>query len=228
MLTLKNPFAKFTSSPSPPGSSTPAVNDPHKAVKRWQLEQGRTKKRVEDLTVQLDAARLALAQSERVLGERMVDELDVTTDTAEMKQAGDRVHVLEAALAVARQKDEAAQADLKRAEHPVANDAKFAALSHLKHVIGPEMDQRCLDLEQFVNEKLVPALDHARLTIGLGIETNFLSAATLGFEHCLLRSCRALIKPANVYTVLLRDKKWSDYIPSPEDVITMRTRNGQR
>jgi len=116
MLSLKNPFAKSTPTPSSTESSMPAENDPNKAVKRWQLEQGRTRKRVEELVGQLEAARVALAQSEQTLGERIADELDSTTATDAMKHAADHARALEVALAVATEKDATAQAELTDAE----------------------------------------------------------------------------------------------------------------
>lgn len=132
MLTLKNPFARSTPVPEPAGSSMPGVNDPNKAVKRWQLEQGRTRKRVEELMGQLEAARVALAQSEQTLGERMADGLDSTTATDAMKHAADHVRALAVALAVATEKDVTAQAELKQAERQVEIDAEDAACARLR------------------------------------------------------------------------------------------------
>jgi hypothetical protein len=124
MLTLKNPFAKPTPATEPAGSSMPEAD---KALKRWQLEQGRTRKRVEELMGQLEAARVALEQSEQTLGERMADGVDSTTATDAMKHASDHVRALEVALAVATKKDVTAEAELKQAERQVASDAEDAA-----------------------------------------------------------------------------------------------------
>jgi aminopeptidase N len=87
----------------------------------------KTKAKVESLRAEVEAARLTLAQAEQAVGDRLVEGLDVTAATDTMKQAGDRVRVLESALAVAIQKDEAAQAELKQAERQMASDAEDAA-----------------------------------------------------------------------------------------------------
>ena len=50
----------------------------------------------------MEAARLALAQVEQAVGTQLVDGLDITAAKEEMKQASDRVHVLESALTVAK------------------------------------------------------------------------------------------------------------------------------
>jgi hypothetical protein len=100
----------------PAESSTGDVNDSNNAVKRWQRERDRMRKRVEELTGQLDAARSALEHARQVLGERMADELDTTTAMDELTQAESRVKALEAAVTSATQKDEAAQAELEQAE----------------------------------------------------------------------------------------------------------------
>ena len=147
MLSLKNPFARSTTPPSPAESLTHDVNDPNKVVKHWQLEQGRTKKRVEELRVQLETARLTLAEAEQAVGSRLVEELDVTTATETMRQASDRVRVLDAAVTIAIQKDNEAIAALQQAER------------ELKHAEQDEARERLVALadegeELFIRIKL--------------------------------------------------------------------------
>jgi hypothetical protein len=113
MLT-KSPFATPTSTPSP------AMTDPNKAVKRWQLECGRNRKRVEDFASQLDVARQAFA---KISTESVADErLDATAVADAITQAEKKVLALEAALKVALQRDDDAQAALKQAETEVRRE----------------------------------------------------------------------------------------------------------
>src|ERR1043166_3528789 len=107
MLTLKKPFTK--SSPETPAAA-------EASVKGKQLLHGRTKARVESLTAELNAARQALTQAEQAVGEQLVEGLDATASTDAMKQAADQVRILESALVVATQKDEAAHTALKEAQ----------------------------------------------------------------------------------------------------------------
>jgi phage-related minor tail protein len=109
MLTLKNPFAKSTPATESAGSSMPEAD---KTLKRWELEQGRTKKRVEELTGQLDTARRTLADAKQAYGEREIEGVDTTEAEAAMQRAEGRVRAFEVALTVAKQKDDAAQAEL--------------------------------------------------------------------------------------------------------------------
>ena len=123
MLSFKNPFTKSTPAPEPPDSSASAED----LLKGKQLLKVRTKARVESLEAELEAARRALSQQERHLGELLVDELDTTAAAESFKQANDHIRTLEAAVAVATEKDNAAQAELQRAECQVADAAQEAA-----------------------------------------------------------------------------------------------------
>ena len=140
MLSLKNPFARPTTIPAPAEFLMPEANEANKAVKRWQLEQGRTRKRVEQLRDQLQLARVDLAQSEQTLGERMAEGLDSTTATEAMTRAVDHVRALEVALSVATDKDEAAHAALKQAELQVSIEAETAACAVVL-ALGPRWEE---------------------------------------------------------------------------------------
>ncbi len=172
MLSLKTPFAKSTSTPSPAGSS---MTQADKAVKRWQLEYGRTRKRVEDFSSQLDAARQAFAQ---ISHDSVADEgLDITAVADAMTQAEKKVLALEAALRVAIQRDEAAQAALRDAAQHEKIEKEVAAVTQLKRVFL-KVDQLFLDLARLTVDEAGPALNAARLILtNSGIlegERNFL------------------------------------------------------
>lgn len=89
-----------------------------------------------------------MVQLEQRAGEYVVDERDATALMDELKQAGDRVRVLEMALAVAIQKDEAAQAELNNAKRQVAIDAVAAAETRL-NAHGPEGEALFTAMTQF-------------------------------------------------------------------------------
>ena len=126
MLSFKNPFMKSTPAPEPAESSIPAVNESNNAVKRWQLERGRTKKRLEELTEQLEAARADLAPAMQAHGAALYEEKDSTAEALAVQQAGNRIAALEAALAVATEKDADAQTNLQLAEQQLDDGAGAA------------------------------------------------------------------------------------------------------
>src|SRR5690242_15083016 len=128
MLNLeKNPFAKSTSTPT--GSSITAAD---KALKRWQLEQGRTNTKVKELKDKIDAAKVRRTEAEHAVGEQLVEGQDVTAATLVMNQASEQVRILESALAIAMQKDEAAQTALTEAQRQVTIEAEVAAVANTK------------------------------------------------------------------------------------------------
>jgi len=154
MLSLKNALAKSSPAPSPAGSSMTAGNDPHKNLKRWQLEGGRARKRVEELSSQLDAARQAFAQISR---DSVGDErLDITAVTDAMTQAEKKVSALEAALKIALQREQAAEISLNNAEMEVKREARDAACERVL-ALGPRFEEVSAVVRQF-------AVDMARET----------------------------------------------------------------
>ena len=211
MLATKNPFAT-----TPPLASVPAVEA---AVKGKQLLRGRTKARVESLTAELNAAQRELAQAKHTLGERMADELDITTATEAMRQVGDRVRVLESALAVARQRDDAAQASLKQAEEQVAIEAEVEVVARLKRVTL-KADQLFVNLERLVVDELGPSLNEARGVLAKSAirdgELNFLPKLPLVFKQLLLLSVHTLIQEGFVPANMRAYEKLSDCIPDSE------------
>ena len=109
--------AHLSETPPASGSSASAAEA---SVKGKQLLQGRTKARVESLTAELDAARRAFDQ---ISHDSVADErLDAVAVADAMTQAEEKVRALEAALKVAMQRDEDAQAALKHAEMKVRRE----------------------------------------------------------------------------------------------------------
>jgi hypothetical protein len=222
----KNPFAKSTSIPSPTstGSSTRTAAD--KVVKRWQLEQGRTNTKVQELTDQIEAAKTRRAEAEQAVGEQLVEGLDATAATLVMNQASEHVRILESALAVAAQKDEAAQAKLKESERQAAIEAQVGAVAQLKRAML-EADQLLLDLERLVVDEIGPSLNAARLILtSSGIregELSFLSEVPLVFKQSLLLAVHTLRKEGFVPVNMRKYQRVSQCIPE-EDFIRSRER----
>jgi hypothetical protein len=222
----KNPFAKSTSIPSPTstGSSTRTAAD--KVVKRWQLEQGRTNTKVQELKDQIEAAKTRRAEAEQAVGEQLVEGLDATAATLVMNQASEHVRILESALAVAAQKDEAAQAKLKESERQAAIEAQVGAVAQLKRAML-EADQLLLDLERLVVDEIGPSLNAARLILtSSGIregELSFLSEVPLVFKQSLLLAVHTLLKEGFVPVNMRKYQRVSQCIPE-EDFIRSRER----
>jgi len=221
-MITKNPFATPTSTPSPAG------NDPHKNLKRWQLEGGRARKRVEEFSSQLDAARIELEQARQALGERMGDGLDTSAAETVLTQTQEKVRALESALAVAIQKEDAAQTALKRASRVAAIEAEVQVVAHLKSV-SLKVDQLLIDLERLVVDELGPSLNDARLILtNSGIrdgELNFLTEGKLLFKQHLLLSVHTLLGKGFVPVNMRKYERWSQCIPD-EDFIRSRARPG--
>ena len=158
-LTRATPARPLT--PSTPDAAANTV-----AGKR--LAKGRTRARVDALAADLDDARLASVQAHQQLGECVNDELDVRAPTDALKHAEDRVQALEAALIVAKQKDDAAQIALKAAELAVTEEARQAARGRVT-ALAPK------------GEHLLAAV--AQFSMDLARETEALLVAG-GFEQC--------------------------------------------
>lgn len=218
MNILKNIFAAKSTPPTddPPETSS-LVDDAQKAKERLELEQGRTRARMESLTAELDTARADLAHATQAHGGALYEEKDSTEEAAAAQQAGHRVAALEAALAVAIQKDDAAQAELQEAERQAERAADEEANLELKDATR--------ELEAILVGLLKPSVDRvakARLTVKnrSGADSATGSAIRdfdLWFKVYLHRSCAALIPGSDGYSVhidkegkLLRD--WADAI----------------
>ena len=127
MLTLKNPFAKT----APTDTPLPSPQAMEASVKGKQLLRGRTKARVESLRAEVATARTAVTDVKRTIGERRDSDLDITAVTEELRQVEGHLQALEAALAFAIQKDEAAQADLRHGETEARREALRELLAQL-------------------------------------------------------------------------------------------------
>ncbi len=215
MLNLeKNPFAKSTSTPPSTGSSIPSAD---KAVKRWQLEYGRTRKRVEDFSSQLDAARQALTEADQLLGDRLFDGVDVSEAEAALTQAGEKVSRLEIALKRAVQRDEEAQVSLKQAQQLIEMEVAREKLTK-QLAAGKKVDE-CLDgLRLAVTE--FSACRQAVLDLGdPGINAQ-LNVADLSFKTYLFRACPTMAGCATGYAAFQTDARWSapwsETLPQPD------------
>ena len=220
MLTLKKPFTK--SSPETPAAA-------EASVKGKQLLHGRTKARVESLTAELNAARQALTQAEQAVGEQLVEGLDATASTDAMKQAADQVRILESALVVATQKDEAAHTALKEAQSQIAIQAEVNAVAQVK-TVSLKVDQMLVDLERLIVDQLSPAMNMARGILATsGIrdgELNFLPKLPSVFKQLLLLSTHTLTGEGFVPVNMRAYEKLSDVVPD-ESFIRSRERPGQ-
>ena len=228
MLGLKNPFTKSETPTEPPGpSETSPLGVAVKAQKRWQLEQGRTRARVDALSGEVVVAQGAEEVATKVLGSIREDGRDTSAALKEWREANDRVREVQAALAGATRKDHAALAELATANRLVTVETEFAALAQLKLVVAPKLDQLCAELTRLLTDELFPALDAARVASGSDIRANFVTAAKLGVAEGLRNASCGLIPAQTVYSVLYKDKSVADYIPDPETART-RKRDGQR
>jgi hypothetical protein len=140
-----------------------------------------------------------------------------------MEEAAGCVRSLEAGLAVALQKDEAAARALKDAEFEAAITAEEAALAHLR-TIGLKFDTILTELEQFLDGELVPAIDRARTVSGPGSESAFLVDTSLAVELYVSRACRSFIVKGRAYGPLTASRKFSDRLP---DATYARERRGR-
>jgi hypothetical protein len=135
---------------------------------------------------------------------------------------------LESALAVARKRDEDAQASLKQAEQHVAIEAEVEVVARLKRVTL-KADQLFVNLERLVVDELGPSLNEARGVLSKSAirdgELNFLPKLPLVFKQLLLLSVHTLIKEGFVPANMRAYEKLSDVIPDA-DFIRSRARPG--
>ena len=217
-LSLKNPFAaKATPPTDDPTETGSPLDDAERTVKRWQLERGRTKARVEALQTEVDTARADEKHATQTEGVAIYEGQNSTALANAAQQAGHRLAALEAALAIAIQKDDAAQAELQQAEHQVVVSVDDEANEELKDATR--------ELEAILVGLLNPSVDRvakARLVVknrsGADSATgSALRDFDLWFKVYLHRSCAALIPGSDGYSVpidkegkLLRD--WADAV----------------
>lgn len=209
MLTLKNPFSQPQTGPE-----MPTVNDPGKAVKRWELEQGRTKKRIEDLDSQHAAATEARDQAQHAYGAQVESGEASEISLATLKQAEEHIRACEAALTIAKEKDRAALAALKDAKRQAGIEKEFEALAYLKLTVAPEIEDM-IALVARLSAKLASGLEDARLA-GAGGPYNSLTNAPQALAIFLGMSMDPLTGTGRVPDRLRPYKIWSDCLPDPE------------
>lgn len=190
---------------------TAASQNPSVAGKR--LAAGRTTAKVKTLTNDLDVTRKEVAALERQLGDVFGDGLDVTAVQDALKNAEARVRLLELALSSAMEKDRAAQAGLKAAQHAAELSTETDALTHLKEK-GVKFDNILYQLETFLVQELVPALDAARAVSGNGSQASFLKDAHLAVELYVMRACRYFMPKGRVAATMLGSRSYSDRLPN--------------
>jgi predicted ribosome quality control (RQC) complex YloA/Tae2 family protein len=140
-------------SPDVPGDQ--AGTNAAVAKKRWELERGRTRAKVEELTSQLESARKLAVDKNQVAGELVVNGSDVTEAMTEAQHAENNVKILEAALAVAIQKDEAAQRELATAQQAAAIEAEVQVYRRLKEAAA-EIDAYLAQGKALFEQRFLP------------------------------------------------------------------------
>jgi hypothetical protein len=135
--------------------SNAAVN-----LKKWQLASGRTRSKVEELTSLLASARKLAVDKNQVAGGIVVDGDDASAAVAEAQHAENSVRILESALAVAIQKDEAAQRELEKAQRAAATEAEYQVYFRLKEAAA-EIDEYLARGKALLEQRFVPAYNDA-------------------------------------------------------------------
>lgn len=178
-------------------------------------------KTVEALASALEALRQEETQALQKLGVCEVDGLDTSDAEAVLHQIEGRIRALDAALTVARQKDDAAQAELKQAEQQVQREHLRGLLMQLQ-AVGHQIDKRLDDLKRVVQEQLVPLLNETR-ALGHDSINQPLNVANLSFKVRLLESCRVMPGCATAEAWFLKPEPWSCSLPAPDqaDQVTL-------
>jgi hypothetical protein len=218
---MKNVLTKMTPALPPAESSMITGNDPIKAVKRWELEQGRTHKRLEELTSQQATAAAACAEARRTVGERMEKGEDGTNAMAALTQAEEQLRACELALTIAREKDQRAQSELRNMKLQASIEAEVAALSRLKHIVAPQVDDVLAQLERISGE-LAAALNHACVTGAGGQHQSFLIDAKLELQRFTNRALHVVTGTGAVPDRMMRYARWSECIPEPDSARTRK------
>src|SRR5512140_328283 len=151
---LKNPFAD----PTPTEAASPVGTDPHKSLKRWQLEAGRKRKRHDEIANQLDMARQALGPL--LTQKALDDDWDATAIPGAIMEAQGKIKAWEAAEQIAQQQVDEAEKELKNAADRAERDALHAVLIEL-HPAGLEVDAAVRALKQALS-RACPLMDQAR------------------------------------------------------------------
>lgn len=216
MLGLKNPFTKSDPPTNPPVPSEPvSVDAAETAKKRWQLEQGRTKARVESLTAELDASQRAVDHARRILGERRVEGVDTAAATESLRQAEGQLREDQEALVVARQKDAEAQRALTDATRQTSIAADDEVVTAFKAAALKMETLLCGEMKLAADE-LGATLTAVKARSGSdGGVVSSLKDFLLWFPVYRDRACAELIPSGRTYSQVLDEKKktfsqWAD------------------
>jgi len=143
-----------------------------------------------------------------------------------MQRAEGRVRAFEVALTVAKQKDEAAQAELSNAKRQVASDSLAEAETRL-NLHGPKGEKLFTALEEFCIDvsRDKEAVRLARLA--MGDERHFIDVAEVArqFELFAARAANPLTGQGRLPERLMRFPSWSACL---EAVCGMKARDEQR
>lgn len=159
-ISLKNPFAKLTSATSPASG----VLDREDSLKGKRLLRGRTKARVESITAENEADRIAAEQVKHTLSEQLGNEQDTTETMSELAKIEGRIRAREAVLAIAVEKDIEAQRALANAARQASIAAEAAARARLA-ALGPRGEEILAAVTQF-SADMEDAADALRLAGG--------------------------------------------------------------
>ena len=185
-------------------------------------------KTVETLASDLEALRLEETEALQKLGVCEMDRLDTTDAEAVLHQVEGRIRVVEAALTVARQKDEAEQADRKQAEQHVAIEADVEVTALLKTVFV-KVDHVVRNLECLFVDEVGPAMKAARDILSKsGIrdgELYFLTEVPGVIKQHLLLAVHTVIGEGFVPVNSRKYARVSDVVPD-ENFIRSRERAG--
>ena len=196
-------------------------------VKGRQLALGRAKKTIEARTAELTKAKERFSVAQQALGEAIDAGTDPSTTTRAMMEAEQLVKQQESALAVAQQRCEAAQRELKNAEGMARAEQEEAALARLKYQVAPKLDGIMAELEKVIEKELKPAMDDARVASGAGAGLNFMVNMTQGLEMFVARAISSIAPKGRAYIPLLGDRVFADLVPDPTTVRARRERTQQ-
>lgn len=138
----------------------------------------------------------------------------MTAATDAMKQASDRVRVLESALAVAIQQDAAAQTELRHAKRHASIEAECAALADLK-IIGLRGDQLFETVSRLATDA-AHAADKLRLSGGNEAYAYVVNEIRGQFTLFLGLAAHPLSGSGHVPDAFKKYRRFSDAIPDPE------------
>ena len=198
-----------------------SASSQHPLVAGKRLAAGRTAARLESITHELDEAHRKVGELERKIGD-VFGEADTTTLQAALRDAEERVRFLELASATALDKDRAAKAELKAAQHAAEISIETDALTNLKEK-GIKFDDILYQLEAFLMGELIPALDATRRVSGNGSQSAFLKDAHLAVELYIAKAARHFMPKGRVAAAMLGNRAYSDRLPGGNYATERRT-----